>query len=75
MGTKVELEHTAPTPVGMEVTASAELIGVDGQRLIFTVEARDAVEVISRGRHERFLVDETSFLARAEQKKAKGSRD
>ena len=69
---KAELEHLAATPVGMEVTAAAELIGVDGRRLIFRVEARDAVEVIGRGRHERVLVDEARFLARTEQKKAKG---
>lgn len=70
VGTKVELEHVAPTPVGMEVTAVAELVAVEGRRLMFAVEARDAVEVIGRGMHERFIVDEARFLARAEKKGA-----
>jgi len=72
VGVKAELEHLAATPVGMKVTAMAELTAVEGRRLTFTLEAHDAVEIIGRGRHERVLVDEARFLARTEQKKAKG---
>ncbi|MGQ9512938.1 thioesterase family protein [Thermodesulfitimonas sp.] len=73
VGTRVELEHVAATPVGMEVTATAELVGIEGRRLVFVVEARDAVEVIGRGTHERFIVDEARFLSRVAQKK--GARE
>ncbi|MEW6447331.1 MAG: hotdog domain-containing protein [Bacillota bacterium] len=71
VGTKVEIEHTAATPVGMEVFAKAELVEIDGRRLVFAVEAYDAAGTVGRGRHERFLVDEDRFLERAEQKRAK----
>lgn len=68
VGTKVEIEHTAATPVGMEVFAKAELVESDGRRLVFTVEAYDAEGTVGRGRHERVLVDESRFMERVEQK-------
>ncbi|MEW6171975.1 MAG: hotdog domain-containing protein [Bacillota bacterium] len=68
VGTKVDVEHLAATPVGMEVVAVAELTEVDGRRLVFAVEARDPAEVVGRGRHERFLIDEARFLAKVAQK-------
>lgn len=71
VGTRVELEHCAASPVGMELEATAELTEVDGRRLVFAVEARDNVEVVGRGRHERFVIDASRFLARVEQKKVK----
>ncbi|ACX52931.1 thioesterase superfamily protein [Ammonifex degensii KC4] len=70
IGVKAEIEHLAPTPVGMEVTAVAELVEVEGRRLVFRVEARDQVEVIGRGRHERVLVDVAKFLAKAQAKRS-----
>ncbi|RDV84224.1 thioesterase family protein [Ammonifex thiophilus] len=70
VGVKAEIEHLAPTPVGMEVTAVAELVEVEGRRLVFRVEARDQVEVIGRGRHERVLVDVAKFLAKAQSKRS-----
>ena len=49
---------------GMEVRANVELIEVVGRKLIFTVEAHDGVDVISRGRHERFVIDKAKFDAK-----------
>ena len=71
LGVKVEIEHIAPTPVGLEVTATAELIGIDGRTLHFKVEARDARELIGRGRHTRIVVDAARFRAKAQAKLAK----
>ena len=48
----------------MEVRANVELIEVTGRKLVFTVEAHDGVEVISRGRHERFVIDKVKFDAK-----------
>ena len=45
-----------------------ELIEVKGKRLIFKVEAHDGVDVISRGVHERFIIDRAKFDARLEDK-------
>lgn len=65
VGTMVEVQHLAATPVGMNVTATSELIEVDGKRLVFAVEARDEVELVGRGKHERYIVAEEKFLARS----------
>jgi fluoroacetyl-CoA thioesterase len=70
LGVKVEIEHIAPTPVGLEVTATAELIGIDGRTLHFKVEARDARELVGRGRHTRIVVDAARFRAKAQAKLA-----
>src|SRR5947208_8570892 len=57
VGTVVNVRHLAATPVGHEVTAQAEVTGVDGRRIEFTVSARDEHEEIGRGTHERMVVD------------------
>ena len=48
--------------------ATVELIEIDGKRLVFNVEADDGVDVISRGRHERFVIDRAKFDARLTKK-------
>lgn len=62
VGTAVAIRHLAATPVGMQVTARAEVIEVDRRRVEFRVEARDEVEVIGEGTHTRFIIDKGSFL-------------
>ncbi|MCT9931238.1 thioesterase family protein [Planotetraspora sp. A-T 1434] len=65
VGTKVELEHLAPSPVGMHVEISAELTEVDGRRLVFSIRAVDKTGVlVGVGRIERVVVDRQRFLAR-----------
>ncbi|WP_027717447.1 thioesterase family protein [Desulfovirgula thermocuniculi] len=68
VGIKVDVEHLAATPVGMKVTARAELVEIDGRRLVFRVEAFDEKEQIGRGTHVRFIVNTERFLSRAEGK-------
>jgi len=57
VGTVVDVQHLAATPAGQQVTATAEVTKVDGRRIEFTVSARDEIEEIGRGRHERMVVD------------------
>jgi fluoroacetyl-CoA thioesterase len=64
LGTHVDVSHEAATPPGREVTATVELVEVDGKRLVFAVEAHDGVAVISRGRHQRHIIQRDKFLAR-----------
>jgi fluoroacetyl-CoA thioesterase len=64
LGTHIDVSHQAATPPGLEVTATVELIEVDGRRLVFRVEAHDGVDVISQGRHERFIVNREKFDAK-----------
>lgn len=69
VGTHIDVSHEAATPPGLDVTASVELVAVEGRKLIFTVEAHDGVDLISRGRHERFVIDREKFDARLAGKK------
>ena len=66
VGTKLDVAHTAATPVGMTVRAESELTEIDGRRLIFTVRAFDELGEIGSGTHERFIVNAEKFLAKAE---------
>jgi fluoroacetyl-CoA thioesterase len=68
LGTHIDVSHQAATPPGLEVTATVELTEVDGRRLVFRVEAHDGVEVISKGMHERFIVNKDRFDARLGEK-------
>ncbi len=61
VGTKLDVTHLAPTPVGMLVRVRAELEEVDRRRLVFSVVAEDEVGEIGSGRHERFIIELSSF--------------
>ena len=63
VGTHIDVSHEAATPPGFEVTASVELIQIQGKKLIFNVEAHDGVDLISKGRHERFVINKIKFDA------------
>lgn len=69
VGTLMNVKHVAATPVGMEVTCETKLVEVDRKRLVFEVKAYDAAGVIGEGTHERFIIDNERFLAKAEAKK------
>jgi fluoroacetyl-CoA thioesterase len=71
LGTVVDIRHLAATPVGQHVTAEAEVTELDGRRIVFAVTARDEVEEIGRGTHERMVVDLHRLTQRLD---AKGSR-
>lgn len=68
LGTHVDVSHSAATPVGLEVTVRVRLTQVDGRRLVFEVEAHDGVELIGKGRHERFIINRAKFSDKVRQK-------
>ena len=70
LGTRLDVTHTAATPVGMRVEARARLVAVDGRKLRFTLEARDERETIGEGTHERVVVNVERFDARVQKKLA-----
>lgn len=70
VGTHIDVSHQAATPPGLEVTADVELIEVDGRRLVFSVEAHDGVDLISRGRHERFITNREKLDEKLSRKRA-----
>lgn len=69
VGIHLDISHDAPTPLGMTVTCESELIEIDGRRLVFEVTARDESGTIGKGRHERFIITENTFQAKANQKR------
>jgi len=64
VGASLDIRHLAPTPLGMNVTARAELTAVDGRMLTFRVEAFDEKERIGEGTHVRAAVDLARFSAK-----------
>jgi len=68
VGTRIEMQHLAATPVGMEVRVRAELLTVEGRRLRFHIAAWDAVEKIGECEHERFIINKERFMQRVAEK-------
>ena len=71
VGTALNVKHVAATPIGMKVTCETELIKVDGRALTFSVKAFDEKGLIGEGEHERFIVFNEKFQAKADAKLAK----
>ncbi|MCI7796357.1 MAG: thioesterase family protein [Lachnospiraceae bacterium] len=68
VGTLLNITHDAPTPFGMKVWCESELVEVDGRRLVFQVTAYDEKGRIGGGRHERFIIQNEKFQAKADKK-------
>jgi predicted thioesterase len=68
LGIHLDVRHFAATPVGLRVTASAEIVGVEGRTVTFRVAARDEREPIGEGTHQRVVVNVERFDARVQRK-------
>ena len=79
VGTHLNVQHLAPTPIGFQVRAAAELLNVDGRRLIYRVEvhevhkgpfddADDGGELVGKGTHQRAIVNVQRFGERVAEK-------
>ena len=71
VGTELNINHLSATPIGMKVSAKAELLRIDGKSLLFKVEAFDEAGKIGEGTHKRFIIEIEKFIARTEGKKGK----
>ena len=69
VGLEIDIKHLAPTPVGQTIHCTARVLSVDGTKVQFQIEARDAHEIIVRGLHKRAVIRTESFTRRV---KAKG---
>ena len=65
VGKNLNVNHTAPSPIGAKVHVEVELVEVDGRKLIFKVAASDDVGKIFNGTHERFIVNREKFQAKS----------
>ena len=68
VGTRVDVRHLAPTPLGGKVTCESELVEIDRRRLVFKVEVFDEKTKVGDGLHERFVIQNDKFLAAANAK-------
>lgn len=75
VGTRVELDHLAPTLLGMKATITAKIVELKGRAVTFEVAASDSVEAIGRCKHSRFIVDvkQTGQRLAAKAQKAKAA--
>jgi len=69
VGGHIDVRHLAATPIGMNVRSRAELVAVEGRKLVFKVQAWDEAELIGEADHDRFIIDEAKFIARVSAKK------
>ncbi len=69
VGIHIDVNHIAATPPGLDVTTKVKLIEVDGRKLIFEVEAHDGIDLITQGKHDRFIIFKEKFNAKMKEKK------
>lgn len=70
VGTALNIQHLAPTPVGAKVKATATVTEYDGRKICFDVEAYDEAGLIGKGTHERFTIKIDKFMQKTAQRKA-----
>lgn len=68
VGTKINVEHLAADPVGIEVTCESTLTEVDGRKLCFDIVVSDAHGIVGKAYHERFLIKAESFMSKTNAK-------
>lgn len=71
VGIGMDVKHTAATLPGMEINTKVRLSEIDGKRLVFEFEAHDGIDPITKGRHERFVINKEKFDANLAKKRAK----
>jgi fluoroacetyl-CoA thioesterase len=71
VGARIELDHLGPTLIGMWVDVIASVSSVNGRRVEFNVEVRDALDIVGRAKHVRFVIDLDKQRHRLESKAAR----
>ena len=68
LGISFNMDHSAATPPGLTVTMKVKLDKIEGKKLTFSFTADDGVDTITKGIHERFIIDGEKFTARLNSK-------
>ena len=71
VGARIEIDHLGPTLLDMPVDVTATIADIDGRRVTFEVEVKDAIETVGKAKHVRFVVDLARQKSRLEQKRDK----
>ena len=72
VGTEIQIQHSAPTPEGLDVVCTARVIRIDGRLITFSIEARDNREQIGRALHKRAVVQRARFARTVARKMGTG---
>ena len=70
VGSRLEVDHLAATPIGMKVKCVVTLVEAEGKKLVFDAEVYDETGLVGRGRHIRYIIDNAKFMEKAEAKLA-----
>jgi len=73
VGTRVDVYHLKPVPIGEKIRVYAKLLKIEGRKLVFSVEAYLNNVLVGKGTHERFLIDERKFLDTVRKMRTKSS--
>ena len=68
VGTLVDIEHLAPTPLGQAVNCRAQVLRSEGSQFLFKLEAFDEQEKIANGLHKLNVIDKARFAGRVARK-------
>ncbi len=71
VGTRVEIDHLAATPLGLSVTIEAQIAEIDRRKVVFAFTVHDPIEPVGRGKHVRFIVETAKSRERLAAKRAK----
>ena len=70
VGISLSISHDAPSPMGSTITAKATVTAVEGRKITLNIEASDAVGIIGKGTHERFVINNEKFMTKVSARKA-----
>ena len=68
VGISINIAHKSPTPIGLKISAEAEITKIEGKKIYFAVKAYDEVNEIGSGTHERYIVEKEKFQSKADSK-------
>lgn len=71
LGIHINVSHLAATVPGQTVTVEAECTKVEGRKVSFHVRARDEIDVIGEGEHQRMVVNTEKFVSKVNEKAKK----
>lgn len=64
VGGEISIRHLRPSAVGEKISATAELVQIDGRRLYFKITASDSKGAVGESTHTRFIVDIEKFMSK-----------
>jgi predicted thioesterase len=62
VGSHIEVDHLAPTPIGSTVVATATVVAVDGRRVDYEATVTEGANLVARATHVRYIVNRQTFM-------------